>query len=30
MYPQPMLNVTNEITEAILKKSEVLHLLQKK
>jgi len=30
VYPQPMLNVTNEITEAILKKSEVLHLLQKK
>ena len=30
VYPQPVLNVTNEITEEILKKSEVLHLLQKK
>jgi NADH-quinone oxidoreductase subunit M len=30
LYPQPVLNVTNEITEAILKKSEVTHLLQKK
>ncbi|MEO5562909.1 MAG: NADH-quinone oxidoreductase subunit M [Chitinophagaceae bacterium] len=29
VYPQPVLDVTNDITEAILKKSEVLHLLKK-